>query len=101
ALRPTTETDAISRADYDKADREPITLRDTLRVRERSGLYFKEEVRKQLVQLFGNDRVVDGGLRVYTTLDLPMQLAAEKTVAQGLRTLERVPAGARTASRVP
>jgi penicillin-binding protein 1A len=98
-LRSMLETDAISQAEYDEADREPITLRDTLRVRERSGLYFKEEVRKQLVQLFGNDRVVDGGLRVYTTLDLPMQLAAEKTVAQGLRTLERVPAVARASYR--
>ena len=32
----------------------------------------KEEVRKQLVQRFGWERVYEGGLRVYTTLDLEM-----------------------------
>ena len=83
------ETNAISQAEYEQADREPITLRDSLRVREPNGLYFKEEARRQLVQLFGNERVGEGGLRVYTTLDLPMQRTAEQTVAESLRTLDR------------
>jgi 1A family penicillin-binding protein len=98
-LRSMLETGAISQAAYEQADREPVTLRDSLRVREPSGLYFKEEVRKQLVQLFGSERVGEGGLRVYTTLDLPMQRAAEETVAKSLRTLERVPAVARASYR--
>jgi 1A family penicillin-binding protein len=98
-LRSMLETGAISQAEYEHADREPITLRDSLRVREPSGLYFKEEVRRQLVQQFGSERVVEGGLRVYTTLDLPMQRAAERTVAGSLRALEREPAVARASYR--
>jgi 1A family penicillin-binding protein len=92
------ETGAISQAEYEQADREAVTLRDNLRVREPNGLYFKEEVRRQLVQLFGSERVVEGGLRVYTTLDLPMQRAAEQTVAKSLRELERAPAPVARAS---
>lgn len=45
-----------------------------------SGLYFQEEVRRQLVTLFGDDRVLRGGLRVYTTYDPALQREAEKAV---------------------
>ena len=45
-------------------------LADALRAEEAYGQYFKEEVRKQLVQRFGWDRVYQGGLKVYTTIDL-------------------------------
>jgi 1A family penicillin-binding protein len=94
-LRAMVETEAISQGEYEQAEREPVTVRDSLRVREVNGLYFKEEVRRQLVQLFGPERVLDGGLRVYTTLDLPTQRAAEETVAKSLRALDRKPAVAR------
>jgi penicillin-binding protein 1A len=60
-------------------------------LREAYGQYFKEEVRKQLVQRFGWDRVYQGGLKVYTTIDLEMQKAAEAEVARAL-------SGDRTAS---
>jgi penicillin-binding protein 1A len=45
-----------------------------------SGLYFQEEVRRQLVSLFGSDRVLGGGLRVYSTYDPARQLLAENAV---------------------
>ena len=45
-----------------------------------SGLYFQEEVRRQLFQMFGGDRVLRGGLRVYSTLDPVLQQAAERAV---------------------
>lgn len=45
-----------------------------------SGQYFEEEVRRQLVALFGSDRVLRGGLRVYTTYDPALQREAEKAV---------------------
>ncbi len=52
------------------------------------GLYFKEEVRKQLVEQFGWDRVYQGGLKVYTTIDPVAQKAAESEVARALREIE-------------
>jgi membrane carboxypeptidase/penicillin-binding protein len=39
--------------------------------------HFADYVRKQLVELFGPQKVLRGGLRVYTTLDLTMQEQAE------------------------
>ena len=45
-----------------------------------SGLYFQEEVRRQLFTLFGAEKVLRGGLRVYSTYDPAMQRAAETAV---------------------
>jgi penicillin-binding protein 1A len=51
--------------------------------------YFVEEVRRQLEREYGVDEVHGAGLRVYTTLDLDLQHAAEKAVLDGLATYER------------
>ncbi len=45
-----------------------------------TGLYFQEEIRRQLVARFGSDAVMRGGLRVYSTYDPDMQRQAEETV---------------------
>ena len=45
------------------------------------GLYFQEEVRRQLFQMFGGDRVLRGGLRVYSTYDPELQREAERAIA--------------------
>jgi penicillin-binding protein 1A len=51
--------------------------------------YFVEEVRRQLEREYGVDEVHGAGLRVYTTLDLNLQHAAEKAVLDGTATYER------------
>ena len=45
-----------------------------------TGLYFEEEVRRQLFQQFGADRVLRGGLRVYSTYDPDLQREAERAI---------------------
>lgn len=45
------------------------------------GMYFVQAVRRALVAKFGEDAVLRGGLRVYTTLDVEMQRQAEHAVA--------------------
>jgi penicillin-binding protein 1A len=80
---------AIDETAYQSAVRSPLRLNDTLRREEAYGQYFKEEVRKQLVQLFGWDRVYRDGLTVETTLDLDMQRAADAEVARALADIER------------
>ena len=51
--------------------------------------YFTEGVRRTLVERLGNDRVLRGGLRVETTLDLPLQQVAVDALQKGLEDLDR------------
>ncbi len=51
--------------------------------------YFVEEVRRQLEHEYGVDEVHGSGLKVYTTLDLDLQHAAEKSTLDGLAAYER------------
>jgi penicillin-binding protein 1A len=51
--------------------------------------YFVEEVRKQLEKEYGAEEVHGAGLRVYTTLDLDLQLVANKAILDGTATYER------------
>jgi penicillin-binding protein 1A len=51
--------------------------------------YFVEEVRRYLENKYGTDQVHEGGLRVYTTLDIDWQRAANHAVLDGLAAYER------------
>src|SRR5215467_1724160 len=51
--------------------------------------YFVEEIRRYLENKFGTDQVHEGGLRVYTSLDVNMQVAANQAVLDGLAAYER------------
>ena len=51
--------------------------------------YFVEEVRRYLESKYGTDQVHEGGLRVYTTLDMNLQWAANQAVLDGLAVYER------------
>jgi 1A family penicillin-binding protein len=88
ALQTMLDARSISRAEYEEAVNRPLVLRDTMRREEPYGEYFKEEVRKELVQRFGWERVYQGGMRVYTTIDLQMQKAAEAEVVRALDEIE-------------
>ncbi|HKW65747.1 MAG TPA: PBP1A family penicillin-binding protein [Terriglobales bacterium] len=46
--------------------------------------YFVEEIRRYLEKKYGSDQVHQGGLRVFTTLDMDMQKAANQAVLDGL-----------------
>jgi penicillin-binding protein 1A len=63
-------------------------LTNGLEMKETFGLYFKEQVRKELVERFGGTRVAQGGLRVFTTLDAGLQRVAEKAVEDGISSIE-------------
>ena len=88
-LRTMLETKAITRDEYDSALKTTVEIYDGLRASEPYGRYFKDDVRRQLVERFGAERVAQGGLRVYTTINLEMQRAAETAVEQGLLAIEK------------
>jgi 1A family penicillin-binding protein len=88
-LQSMVSTGAIDQATADRARRAPVKLINGLEIEEASGLYFKEQVRRELVERFGWQRVYQGGLRVYTTIDPSLQRSAETLVEKGLSDIER------------
>ncbi len=87
-LQAMRDTGAIDEAGWKLATAERMELVDVLRKDEPYGQYFKEQVRVDLVERFGSDRVYEGGLRVYTTIDLTMQKVAEAEVQKALTALD-------------
>ena len=51
--------------------------------------YFTEEVRRELVSLYGSDMLYGGGLSVRTTLDPKLQKLAREALIKGLESLDR------------
>ncbi len=51
--------------------------------------YFVEEIRRYLENKYGADQVHEGGLKVYTSLDVDLQKAAYQAVLDGLGAYER------------
>jgi penicillin-binding protein 1A len=51
--------------------------------------YFFEDIRKYLEATYGTEAVHERGLRVYTTLNIQMQKAANQAVRDGLHTYDR------------
>ena len=79
---------AIDAETAEKARTAPVKLENGLEIRETFGLYFKEHVRRELVERFGWDRVYQGGLKVYTTLRPELQQAAEQFLEKGIVEIE-------------
>ncbi len=74
------QADAASKAGFD----------EVLQSRSRTiAPYFVEHVRQQLEEKYGAYALYNSGLRVYTTLNLKMQRAAEDALAGGLRDLDK------------
>ena len=78
----------ITQAQADGAKAAPLGLR--IEVPPNSvAPYFVEEVRRQLEKEYGAELVHGAGLRVYTSLDLDLQLVANKAVLEGTAAYER------------
>jgi penicillin-binding protein 1A len=78
----------LAQADADAARNTALHLTNAIEMKESFGLYYKEQVRRELVDRFGGSRVAQGGLRVYTTLEPELQQAAEKILENGIADIE-------------
>src|SRR5205085_5130304 len=78
----------ISAADAATAKNKPIQLHLQ---RDPNSLapHFVEELRQYLERKYGTDQVHERGLRVYTTLNIDLQRAANHAVMDGLAAYER------------
>ncbi|QCI79861.1 hypothetical protein E6W36_11160 [Hankyongella ginsenosidimutans] len=51
--------------------------------------YYLEDIRRRLIDRFGEERVYNGGLWVYTTIDFKLQRAAERAMRRALLNFDR------------
>jgi penicillin-binding protein 1A len=78
----------ISKDEADRALAQPLGLHVKRQSRSIAP-YFVEEVRKYLEREYGSQKIYQGGMRVYTTLDPHLQATANHSVRAGLRELDR------------
>jgi penicillin-binding protein 1A len=83
------EKGMISQAEYDAADKEEIHVYPVEDVFHELSPYFTEEVRKSVVDRYGNVAALEEGLQIYTTMDSEKQRAAQDSVLAGLLAVDK------------
>jgi penicillin-binding protein 1A len=82
------EEGKINPAEHEAAKKTPLGLHVQY-PRNDLAPYFFEEVRKYLESTYGTEAVHERGLRVYTTLNIAMQRAANQSIRDGLHSYDR------------
>jgi len=77
----------ITQAEHDREAKAPIRVAE--RPAPAPGPYYVEEVRRWLVEEFGNETVLTGGLQVHVGMDVEVQRAADRALRNGLVSYER------------
>jgi penicillin-binding protein 1A len=78
----------ILKEQAESAKKTPMKVLPQRQVSVEFGAYFFEEVRKYIQANYGNEALLSGGLKVYTTLDPTLQKYAESALRKGLRDVE-------------
>ena len=79
----------ISQAQHDAAVAEPLVFKSMPDPSWEVAPFYLEEVRRELIDRFGEDQVYNGGLHVHTAVDLKHQEAAERALREGLVASEK------------
>ncbi len=79
----------ITRDDLERAAAEPLSLAGYRNPLARVSPYFTDQVRRVVVARWGQDALLEGGLRVVTTMDSRLQEAARRALRRGLEALDR------------
>jgi penicillin-binding protein 1A len=87
-LRRMEEEGKITPTEMDAAKKTPLGLHIQY-PRNDLAPYFFEDIRKYLESTYGTEAVHERGLRVYTTLNIAMQRAANQSVRDGLHSYDR------------
>ena len=78
-----------SRAEALREAGKPVVVREPSEVLVTRADYFVEEVRRELYDRFGEDRLYGGGLSVRTTLDTRLQGISDRALRSGLSAYDR------------
>lgn len=88
-LRRMEEQGFITQAELIEAKETPIAVYRAPNVSREVTPYFTEHVRRELVERFGETKVLDEGLEVWTTVDVERYRGAEDAVYENLRTVDK------------
>jgi penicillin-binding protein 1A len=84
------DNDYITQAEYDDATKKPLVVSPRpFGAQLFAAESFAEEVRRELSQMYGKDKLGKGGLSVRTTLDPKLQIYARQALARGLIAFDR------------
>jgi penicillin-binding protein 1A len=79
----------ITQAQHDAAVAEPLVFKSMPDPSWEVAPFYLEEVRRELIDRFGEDQVYNGGLHVHSAVDLKHQEAAERALRDGLVASEK------------
>ena len=84
------ENNYITQAEFDEATKKPLVVNPRpFGAQLFAAESFAEEVRRELSQMYGKDKLGKGGLSVRTTLDPKLQIYARQALARGLIAFDR------------
>jgi penicillin-binding protein 1A len=86
-LRNMLVTKSISQVEFDAATSSPLGVTPVRYSNDRAS-YFVEMVRLHLDERYGSNSVYEGGMKVWTTLDMDMQQLAERALERQIEGLE-------------
>ncbi|MBX3019937.1 MAG: PBP1A family penicillin-binding protein [Bdellovibrionaceae bacterium] len=87
-LKRMAEVGFVNPEEADAAGKEPVTVYLKEKWEEQAP-YFLEAVRTLLIPKIGEDKILNEGLSITTSLDLPKQIAAQESTKAGLRALDK------------
>jgi penicillin-binding protein 1A len=88
-LRRMLDEGMISKREHDEANVAEVQVYPVEDVFHDFAPYFTEEVRKSTVEKFGNQVMLNEGLKVFTTMDSERQRAAQESVLTGLLAVDK------------
>ncbi len=79
----------ITRQQMEDALAEPIHTVKTVNPFYVQAPYYSEYIRQVVIAKYGRAKLYNGGMKIYTYLDLPLQKAARQAIEAGLRALDK------------
>ena len=83
-LKNLLENDYINKEEYEKLSKREIILKKIKKIYLEDAQYFVEDVRKDVIEKLGYDKVYKEGLNINTPIDLRLQKIATESLRKGL-----------------
>ena len=88
-LRRMHEDGYISKAQYDAASQEKLVVFPREELYLQMAPFYTEQVRRELIERYGERTLLEEGLEVYTAINLELQSLAQGAISRGLHDLDK------------